>query len=107
MPSNKPSLASAIDLSTLKSRRAEPAPLPQPASPPAPDIPAPDEMPREFTISLIGHDGEVSVNLGFAHLRWPLSPDMADDLGTALLDAARQARATSSDGRPLMPTTTP
>jgi len=102
MPSSTPtpSLGGAIDLSTL----AGPSPQPPVAlAPPAAPVPE-EEIPQEFTLSLGGADGQTVVLLGFGHLRWQFTPDLAEDLAQGLFDAAHRARrVTVDDARPATP----
>jgi hypothetical protein len=94
-PAPAPSLSGAVDLSTLATR-------PQPPVTPGPGAdtaPTPDgEVPKEFTLSVGNVEGDAVVLLGFGHLRWVFAPELAEDLGSSLLDAAAQARRISANG---------
>jgi hypothetical protein len=82
-------------------------PGPEPAPYAAVDLDAAEELPQEFTLSIAGVDGEVYVVLGFGHLRWQFTPELAEDLARTLLDAARQVRQTNPDGTRKAPASTP
>lgn len=107
MPSSipTPSLSGAVDLSTLASRPQPPA-MPTPAAPAV--APAPGaEIPQEFTLSLGGVDGQTVVLMGFGHLRWQFTPELAEDLAQGLLDAANRARHVTVDADGLIRPVTP
>lgn len=91
------SVSSAVDLSSV----ATPAPDGTPSSaaegPTLNDITRNGPMPTEFTVAVAGQGDAVEVLLGFGHVRWQFTPDLADDLASHLRKAARHARVLASD----------
>lgn len=94
--SNQPTsdlLASAVDLSQLTRPQA---PAPAQAQPRRPG-----EVPNEFRIALVGDaDGNPKVMLSFGHMQWMFTPDLAEDLGQVLIEAATQARPVPAQATP-------
>lgn len=89
-------LANAVDLSALT----------QPAAPePAAAEDTTEETPREFRVAIVGdHRGRPHIMLGFGHLQWVFEPHLAEDLGTVLVDAAKQAERMAPHTPDLTPT---
>jgi hypothetical protein len=49
-------------------------------------------VPNEFRVALVGDgQGEPKVMLAFGHMQWVFDPELAEDLGSVLVDAAKQA----------------
>lgn len=90
-------LANAVDLSAL----AQPAPNTAASQQ---DI---EEPPREFRVAIVGdHRGRPRIMLAFGHLQWVFEPHLAEDLGSVLVDAAKQAGQIAQQSPDLTPTST-
>lgn len=88
------SLASAVDLSTLRRGQTD-------ADAP-PDHPLlGGGEPEAFSLGLgVSADGATQVVLGYGQDQWLLNPDTADELADALKETAADARTTPPPSRP-------